>query len=85
MAVCDFYGCLLYNCHNTGACVLSKLNITFNVCKTYVFIKKKIKKNSLKFLNGFIFVQFTKKEVWLNFCFMVLQHSLGHFGRGQLP
>ena len=23
--------------------------------------------------------------VWFDFCFMALQHTLGHFGRGQLP
>ena len=23
--------------------------------------------------------------VWFDFCFMALQHILGHFGRGQLP
>ena len=23
--------------------------------------------------------------VWFDFCFMALQHILGHFGQGQLP
>ena len=25
-----------------------------------------------------------KKDVWFDFCFMALQHILGHFGHGQL-
>ena len=36
-------------------------------------------------VGGIKMIMFCIVHFWFDFCFMALQHILGHFGRGHLP